>query len=384
MIEICSKCGTSEQLVRAGFLRGKQRFFCKSCNVYFTVQTKPSKEQKKNHQTTIVDIARVLGVAPSTVSRALNNSIEINSHTKAEIMRVAQELDYRPNLLAQSLNKGHTHTIGVIIPNIQRPFFAGVLAGIQEVASKAGYRVMICQSNESHATETLNVQALVGSQIDGLLISHSIETNAFEHIKLHFNRGLPIVHFDRVCMELPTSKVIQEDFVGAFKLVEHLIEQGCQRIAICAGPADLLISKTRMDGYKAALAKYNIPFDEALVAHINFKSGEAVESLKTWLSLESPPDGIFAVHHGNAIEMLVFMKAQGIAVPQQIALVGFGDDQIAALIEPALTVFQQFPFRLGETAAATLISHIIDAENTQPKTITITGELIVRASSLRS
>ncbi len=383
-MNICSNCGSNENLIRAGFLRGKQRFFCKSCNSYFTTPTPSSRDQKKNHQTTIVDIARVLGVAPSTVSRALNNSNEINSHTRSEIMRVAQELDYRPNLLAQSLNRGQTHTIGVVIPNIQRPFFAGVLAGIQEVATRAGYRVMICQSNESHATEILNVQALVGSQVDGLLISHSIETTSFEHIKLHLNRGLPIVHFDRVCMDVPTSKVIQEDFVGAFKLVEHLIEQGCRRIAICAGPADLLISQMRINGYKAALEKYNIPLDEALVTHINFKAGEAVECLKTWLSLESPPDGVFAVHHGNAIEMLVYLKSISWAVPQQIALVGFGDDQIAALIEPSLTVFHQFPFRLGETAASALINHIIDAENTQPQTITIAGELLVRASSLRS
>ncbi len=381
-MEKCSKCGETT-LIRSGFIRGKQRFFCKSCESYMTIPNPSQIPSKKKHQTTIIDIAKVLGVSPSTVSRALNDSSEINEFTRQEILRVAQELDYRPNLLAQSLNRGETHTIGVVIPDIQRPFFAGVLAGIQEVASSAGYRVMICQSNESHATETLNVQALVSSQVDGLLISHSIETNSFEHIKLHFNRGLPIVHFDRICTEIDTSKVIQEDFNGAFQLVEHLIQQGCKRIAICAGPADLLISQNRFEGYKAALAKYGIPFDEALVHHTNFKAGESLSGLERWLALPQPPDGVFAVHHANAVEIMVALKQRNITIPETIALAGFGDDQIASLIEPSLTVFHLFPFKIGATAAKMLINQIIEKENREASQITIQGELIVRNSSLR-
>lgn len=381
-MEKCSKCGETA-LIRSGFIRGKQRFFCKSCESYMTIPNPNQVPSKKPHQTTIIDIAKVLGVSPSTVSRALNNSSEINEFTRLEIIRVAQELDYRPNLLAQSLNRGQTHTIGVVIPDIQRPFFAGVLAGIQEVASSAGYRVMICQSNESHATETLNVQALVSSQVDGLLISHSIETNSFEHIKLHFNRGLPIVHFDRICTELDTSKVIQEDFNGAFQLVEHLIQQGCKRLAICAGPADLLISRKRFEGYKAALEKHGIAFDESLVHHTGFKAGESLVGLEYWLSLPQPPDGIFAVHHANAVEMMVALKQRKINIPKQIALVGFGDDQIASLIEPSLTVFHLFPFKIGATAAKMLINQIIEKETVKSSQLIIQGELIVRNSSLR-
>ncbi|WP_026993965.1 LacI family DNA-binding transcriptional regulator [Flectobacillus major] len=377
----CIKCGATETLVKAGFVRGQQRFYCKACEQYFTIQLPHQTIQKKSHQTTIVDIAKALGVAPSTVSRALNNSKEINEATRQEIIRVAQELDYRPNLLAQSLNRGATNTIGVVIPDIQRPFFASVLAGIQHVASNAGYRVMICQSNESHSTETLNVQALISSQVDGLLISHSIETTSFEHIKLHLNRGVPIVHFDRVCYELPTAKVILDNFRGSYLLVEHLILQGCKRIAICAGPKDLLISKERFEGYVAALAAYHIPFDEALVYHIHFQKDESLVALNQWMALPEPPDAIFSVHHGNAIELLVALKERNVRIPEDIALVGFGDDQIAALIEPSLTVFHQFPFKVGEIAANTLINNIIEKDNFTPTTITVQGELIVRKSS---
>lgn len=382
-MEVCEKCGNSENVVKSGFVRGKQRLFCKSCGVHFTVGLSHRESPKSPHQTTIVDIAKALGVAPSTVSRALNGSTDINAFTRREILRVATEMDYRPNLLAQSLHRGETHTIGVVIPDIERPFFAGVLAGIQKVATEAGYRVMICQSNESHSTETLNVQALVASRVDGLLISHSKETTSFEHIKLQLKKGLPIVHFDRVYNEVETAKVVQEDFEGSFALVEHLILQGCRRIAVFAGPRELLISNARLEGYRAALAKYEIPMEEALIYHSNFKKGEPLLALDAWMELAEKPDGIFAVHYANAIEMIVELKKRNVNVPSDVAVAGFGDELIAELIEPPLTVFHLFPFNVGETAAALLIDNIIHKDTFEPVVQKVKGELIIRQSSLR-
>jgi LacI family transcriptional regulator len=380
----CIKCSKEEDIIRSGFIRGRQRLYCKTCKIYFPITPTNQLINKKPHQTTIVDVAKVLGVSPSTVSRALNNSSEINEYTRQEIIKVANELDYRPNLLAQSLNRGESHTIGVIIPDIQRPFFAGVVAGIQKIASDAGYRVMICQSNESHYTETLNVQALVASRVDGLLISHTKETNSFEHVKLQLKKGLPIVHFDRVCDEVDTAKVIQEDFSGSFALVEHLILQGCTRIAACAGPKDLLISENRLNGYKAALAKYGIPIDEELIFHSNFREADSLIALARWLDLPKKPDGIFTLHYGNAIEMIVELKQRGIKMPNEIALVAFGDDLLASLIEPSLTVYNQSAYNIGQEAASILIDNIINKDTFIPYTKTIKGELIVRQSSKKT
>ncbi len=380
----CTKCGQVEHIIRSGFVRGKQRFYCKECEVFFSVNLPNLPVVKKQYQTTIVDIAKILGVSPSTVSRALNNSSEINENTRKEIVRVANELDYRPNLLAQSLHRGDTHTIGVVIPDIQRPFFAGVLAGIQKVASEAGYRVMICQSNESHTTEILNVQALVASRVDGLLISHSKETNTFEHVKLQLKKGLPIVHFDRVCEELETAKVIQEDFAGSFALVEHLIKQGCRRIAAFAGPEDLLISKKRVDGYKAALERHGIPLDVDIIFHSNFEKEDSLKALEIWLNLPNKLDGIFTVHYANAIEMIVALKQKGIKIPNEIALAAFGDDLLASLIEPSLTVYHQFPYKVGIEAATILIDNIINKDVFEPFTKTIKGELLIRRSSQKN
>lgn len=377
----CVKCGKVDMIVKSGFVRGKQRLYCKSCDLYFTLNQPNQVTSKKSQQITIVDVAKALGVSPSTVSRALNNSSEINENTRQEIIRVANELEYRPNLLAQSLHRGETHTIGVVIPDIQRPFFAGVVAGIQKIASEAGYRVMICQSNESHSTEVLNVQALMASRVDGLLISHSKETNSFEHIKLHLRKGIPIVHFDRVCDELETAKVIQEDFDGSFALVEHLIQRGCRRIAACAGPADLLISQKRLNGYKAALQKYGLPIEQELIFHSNFKKEDSLNALTAWLDLPQKPDGIFSVHYGNAIEMMVTLKQKGIKIPNEIALAAFGDDLLASLFEPSLTVYNQFPYVVGQEAATILIDNIIHKETFVPFTKVIKGELVVRDSS---
>lgn len=379
----CSKCENIESVVKAGLLRGKQRYYCKNCEIHFTIKNPQESIVRKSHQITIIDIARTLGVAPSTVSRALNNKAEINPETRQAILKVAYELDYKPNLLAQSLNRGETHTIGVIIPNIERPFFAGVLAGIQNVATNGGYRVIICQSNETHHTEILNVQALMASRVDGLLISHSKETYSFDHIKLHLNKGIPIVHFDRVCNELDTPKVIQEDFKGSFDLVEHLILQGCKKIAIMAGPERLLISQTRFEGYKAALKKHGIEVEKELIYHGNFKKEESLMALNGWLKLPIPPDGIFTVHYANAIEMMVEVKKRSIKIPQEIAFVGFGDELIAELFEPSLTVFHLFPYQVGETAASLLIDNIIHKENFKQYSQTVKGELIIRASSLK-
>jgi LacI family transcriptional regulator len=384
MMTRCPKCDNIENVVKSGLLRGKQRFCCKECGVHFTINNPAEVVVRKSHQTTIVDIAKSLGIAPSTVSRALNNKTEINLATRQAILKVAYELDYKPNLLAQSLNRGETHTIGVVIPNIERPFFAGVLAGIQNVASKAGYRVIICQSNETHHTEILNVQALMASRVDGLLISHSKETSSFDHIKLHLNKGVPIVHFDRVCNELDTPKVIQEDFKGSFDLVEHLILQGCKRIAIMAGPEKLLISQTRFEGYKAALKKHGLAFEQDLVFHSNFKKEDSLIALNNWLNLPNPPDGIFTVHYANAIEMMVEVKKRNIKIPDEIAFVGFGDELIAELFEPSLTVFHLFPYQVGESAASLLIDNIIHKENFSQYSQTVKGELIIRASSLKN
>ncbi|MBO9637092.1 MAG: LacI family DNA-binding transcriptional regulator [Siphonobacter aquaeclarae] len=379
MIE-CTRCGRVEGIKRAGFVRGQQRYFCRDCRYYFVLEKQAPAPRRR--QTTIVDIARHLGVSPSTVSKALSGRQDISPRTREEIRRVATELQYQPNLLAQGLTSSKTFTIGVIIPNIERPFFASVVSGIQQVVSPAGYRVMICQSNESHATEVANVQALVASRVEGMLICHSIETETFDHIARPFANGFPIVHFDRVCEEIGTAKVIQDDFGGAFAMVEHLLQQGYRRIAILAGPEKLLISRRRLAGYQAALEKYGLPLEEELIYHGDFRPETARRALEQWENQR--PDAVFCIHYGNAIDLLQALRERGIRVPEEMALAGFGDELLTALIEPGLTTIQPYPFQIGQKAARLLLEQIHHPESFVPETHVLKGELIVRGSSRKS
>lgn len=380
----CVKCEQVETILRAGFVRGKQRYYCKACDHHFTLPSLAEQTvSAKRHQTTIRDVARHLGVSTSTVFRALHNQAGINPNTRQAVLDVATQLDYQPNLLAQSLFSSETHIIGVIIPDIERPFFASVVSGIQEVATIAGYRVMICQSNETHQMEVYNLQALVANRVDGLLICHSRETETFDHIKLPYRKGIPIVHFDRVCEEINTPKVIQDDIVGAMTVVEHLLKQGCRRVAVLAGPPGLLISKRRIEGYRSAMASYDIPIQPAWIVEGDFRSSTALTALDQWLDLKEIPDAIFSVYDGGAVDILVALQRKGIQVPGEIAIAGFGNEPVTGVVTPGLTTFDQHPRRIGQAATQLFLDDVGKVSNTEAKTLLIKGDLIIRSSSLR-
>ncbi len=379
----CVKCGLADDVLKAGFVRGRQRYFCKACEYHFTADKPAGTPSRKRHHATIADVARQVGVAPSTVSRALNGHSDISSLTRQAILDAARQLDYQPNLLAQSLKNRATNTIGVVIPDLERPFFATAVSGIQQVATEAGYRVMICQSKESYATEVSNVQALVASQVDGLLICHSRETENFDHMSSKACRDIPIVHFDRVYNQQNVSRVMIDDWSGAFAVTEHLVLEGCRRIAILAGPASLLISQQRQAGYQGALRKHGLPVLAELIAHINFRPASAVACLDAWLALPNPPDAIFAINYTNAFDLILALKNRGLRVPEDMAIVGFGDEFLASLIEPGLTTVDLHPYRIGQQAARLFLEQVQLQERFQPRTCVVASELIIRQSSLK-
>ena len=382
----CPKCNLMETILKSGFIRKKQRYYCKGCNYNFTVQHEGRKSKSvsnKSHQTTLTDIARAMGVSTSTVSRALHNHPDISVKKTASIKSLAQKLDYQPNALAQSLASRTTHTIGVIIPDIERPFFASVVSGIQHKATEFGYKIIICQSNESHNTEVANIQTLMSNMIDGLLICHSKETNTFEHIKLHARRGIPIVHFDRVCEDMDTSKILVDDVNGGFCITEHLIKQGYQHIAILGGPAHLAITQKRALGYKNALQQHGIALNEAHIAYCDFSKENTLLSVKGWLKLKNKPDAIYSIFHKGAIDTMMYLKENNIKIPRQMGVAAFGNDPTAAIIEPGLTAFDQQPFKLGELAVLELLTQLIEGANYHVNTKVIKGELIVRGSTIK-
>jgi LacI family transcriptional regulator len=336
-------------------------------------------------QVTIKDIARKLNISPSTVSRALKNHPDISEKTKKEVKRLASELDYKPNSVALSLRSSKTYTVGVIIPEIAHHFFSTVISGIEAVAYNNGYKVVIAQSNESYEREVLNTEALYSSRVDGMLVSVSKETEDFSHFKDVVDRGLPVVFFDRTAKGLDTSQIVVDDHDGAFQAVEHLIKMGYKRIAHLSGPKALTISEQRLQGYKDALAKYGLPYDEKLVIPTALSMEEGIANTITLLDRDERPDAIFAVTDPVAMGVLTACKQRGVKIPGEIGVIGFSGEPITSLVEPSLSTVSQPGFEMGQLAAMEILRMLKEGkENFQPQKKELKSELIVRNSTKRS
>ncbi|QNF34126.1 LacI family DNA-binding transcriptional regulator [Adhaeribacter swui] len=339
----------------------------------------------KNRPVTIKDIAQQLQISVSTVSRALRGSPDINSETKKAVLDLAAELDYQPNSIALSLVKRRTNILGVIIPDIAVQFFASAISGIQEVASAAGFNVMICQSNESEQTEANNIQALLSSRVAGIIVSVSGNTTNTNHFKILQKKGIPLILFDRVCDDIEASKVIVDDYQGAFAAVDHLVAVGCKRIAHLAGPEKLQITANRKNGYFDALRKNNIPIDERLIKHVDFDRQKSIDATNQWIKESNRVDGIFAISDRVAIGAMLAIKAAGLRIPDDVAVVGFGNETTSSILDPALTTVMQYPVDMGRQAARLFLEQIeSEAEDFTPQSIVLETQLLVNKSSDRN
>lgn len=338
----------------------------------------------ENSKVTIHDIARELGIDSSTVSRALNNNNRVKQETKDIVNAKALELGYQRNLHASNLRSNKTNTIGVIVPRISRHFFSSAIAGIEEAAYDAGYNVTISQSLEQLDREEKILQSLSANRVDGVLISISMETKDNKYLQVFKNNGTPLVFFDRH-IDIPgNSNVIIDDYQGGFDATEHLILQGCTKIAHFAGPQELEIYKNRLKGYKAALEKHKLKVDSKLVISSKLMEDDGIESAKKLLALKIPIDGIFSANDTAAISALQYLKEQNIKIPQDIAVVGFSNEPVSSAIEPSLTTINQPGFEMGKIAMNLLLTQIKNKqEPLSPETIVLKPVLIKRNSSKR-
>lgn len=332
---------------------------------------------------TIIDIAKKLGLSKSTVSRALTNNPNVNPETRKVVLAMAKEMDYQPNMLALGLIKNETRMLGVIIPDIQKPFFAAIVSGIQHAVARMGYRTIIAQSDESPQIERDNIQALMLSRVDGFLICHTRDTRNFDQIKALYQKGFPLVSFARICQELPIPKVVEDDFNGLYTTTQHLIEKGRRRIALLAGPKHLLASKLREQGYMAALHQHGITYRPEYVAHTRFIQEHVVASVDQWMKLPEPPDAICTVYDAGAIQVIQALAEKGLIVPKDVAVTGFGNDPAAGFVTPALTTYEQRPYEVGLLAGKCMLDLLkgrsINAPT--PQFSISPGRLVVRNSS---
>ncbi len=336
----------------------------------------------KNKQPTIKDIAQTLNLHFTTVSRALRNHPDVSPETKKKVLALARKLNYNPNVIAQSLKKRGTNTLGVIVPEINHNFFASVISGIEDVAYKSGYTIIVSQSNEDYDREKINTKAMLAQRISGLLISIAQNTVKTDHINTVHQQGVPVVAFDRVFDNIPISKVISDDYNGAYRLTNFLIEKGYKRIAYISGPEHLLLCQTRIKGYKEALMNNGFEVDEKYIISCCFDQNSGRKGFQKVLELENKPDAIFSINDHVALGILLQAKKIGLQIPKDLAIVGFSDDPLSSIVEPALTTVAQQPHEIGKRAAKLLIDQIKSTKELfAPRIEKVSTKLIIRNSA---
>ncbi|MDQ6610514.1 MAG: LacI family transcriptional regulator [Bacteroidota bacterium] len=340
----------------------------------------------KFESATIKDIAKALNFSTSTVSRALRGSYEISADTKKAVLEYAEKINYRPNPIALSLKERRTRAIGVVVSEIANNFFSQAINGIESIAYNRGYHVIITQSHESAEREKVNVDHMAARGVDGLLVSLSSETTDLSHIKELHEKGLPIVFFDRVTDEIDTHKVIANNYLGAFHTTEHLIYQGYKKIAHVTSSPFLSITKERLEGYKAALEKHKVAFNESLVKHCNH-GGMIVAEVETALAQlfkdKIKPDAVFTA--GDRLTIVTLSILKRMKQKKEVGFTGFTNTQVGDLFAPSLTVVRQPAFEIGQTATELLVEMIESKRPiTEFVTKTLETSLIIRESSAKN
>ncbi len=329
------------------------------------------------HPITIKDIAKILGVSVSTVSRALKDHPDISVKTKKAVQDLARELQYRPNEIALSLKNRKSKIIGIIVPKLVHHFFSSVIKGVENIAYNHGYQVMIYNSDESYDREVQLSNSILNFRLDGLIISMSKETTDYSHFEKLDQYGIPIVFFDRV-PDLEVNKVIFDDFQGAFEAVDHLIKQGCRKIAHLSASEQLDIGQHRIDGYRAALSKAGIPFDSNLVVECdNYE--DAIPLTEKLLKEYKDLDGIFAVNDLTGIGATKAVRRMGKKVPNDVKVIGFTNEISSTVSAPSLSTVDQKGTEMGEEACRLLLDNIDNDRPSQTKVMK--AHLILRKST---
>lgn len=336
---------------------------------------------------TLRDIANALNVSVSTVSKALCDSYEISEETKQRIVDYANAHHYRPNRIAKSLKQGTSKSIGVVVCSIGNSVVADMLDGIDTTCMASGYHIIIMQSKESFEQEQLCLAFLRSHNIDGLLISPASETQSFEYLTHLQNSGLPIVLFDRLIADINSHKVGANNFEGGYQATTHLIKNGFQRIAHITIKSPFSITTERLKGYQQALHDNGIPNRDEYIKYcaydnLNELDQEVTKAIESLMALPEPPNAIFTATDLISTRSVGLINNLGYKIPQDLALIGFTNTELADVLAPPLSTVYQPAFEIGELAANTLISLIEKKEETQEfKTIKLPTRMQVRSSS---
>ena len=329
-------------------------------NLHYLCIVSNIKPMEEKIPMTMKDIAQKFGISVATVSRALKDSPRISEQRRREIQQYAREHNFYPNAIGEALRHSRVmpqRVIGVIVPEFTHYYFSSILTGIEETAALRGYRIMVALSGEQYEREAHICENFLRYKVCGVIVSQAKDTKNYDHYQRLIDAGIPIVFYDRICTGVNASRVVVDDYMGAFKAVTHLIETGCKRIAFYGGPLQLEISKNRFNGYKDALLKHGMPIDESIIRICDNRADAEILTPKM-MALDTPPDGFFAVNDDTAIGILYTVKHAGYRVPEDICICGFTNGQRAVACDPMLTTVEQRGHRVGEEAATILMDKV--------------------------
>ena len=302
-------------------------------------------------------IAREFGVSVATVSRALAGSPHISKARREQIQQFAREHNFYPNAIAAQLRQSHTtpsKIIGVIVPQFAHYYFASILDGIEQESSARGYRILVAQSDEQYNTEVQICESFYQNKVCGIIVSQAKDTTQYDHFRQLIDAGVPLVFYDRICAGINTSRVVVDDYMGAFNAVSHLIRTGCRRIAFFGTTMNIEIAKNRLNGYKDAIYQNGLTPDDSLIIQCDNRQ-DAELITPNILKRKDRPDAFFAVNDETAIGILYATKKFGLKVPQDISICGFTNVSSATACSPMLTTVEQRGVEVGKEAADILI-----------------------------
>lgn len=328
---------------------------------------------------TIKDIAKELNTNYSTVSRALNNSSRISEETKKKVKDKAKLMGYQPNSFAQQLKKGSSNTIGLVVPRINRVFFSNVINGVEIIAKQNGFNVIICQSNENLQEETDSIQTLLNNNVAGIIISLSRESKDESSFKDILHKKVPFVMFDRTLKKAHSNQVINNNFIGAYEVTIHLIEQGYKNIAHLTGPLYVNVYAERLNGYKQALTENNISYNDNLVVEDALTKQKGYAATEKLVKDNIKFDAIFATGDYAALGAMTCLQENNIKIPQEVGVAGFANEPFTELI--GLTTVEQFSTEIGKSAATLLFEDILEKSLSRDKNMEINPQLIIRKST---
>ncbi|MDB5206174.1 MAG: LacI family transcriptional regulator [Flavisolibacter sp.] len=333
----------------------------------------------------IKELACELKLSVSTISKALHDSHEISEHTKRRVQETAARLNYVPNPYASSLRGRKSKNIGVVIPEVADSFFSLAINGIESVAKENGYHVLICLTHESFENEKTILKEFQGRRVDGVLLSVSRETSKSDHINELISNGVPVVFFDRVCDEVQTAKITTDDFESSYKATEHLIHQGCDKIAFLGISKTLSISNKRLEGYLKALKEYKIKADRKHILLCTDDTKQNYLLIKKLLQQVNSPNGIVASVEKLTTPVYKACVSMKLKIPEDIKVVCFSNLETASILSPSLTTITQPAFEMGRSAAKLLFKALQKTNfNLNEGSLVIPSALVVRGSTSKA